>query len=102
MAGPVPDYSGPVSADREKVLRIFLDDGRLTAIPVKATKRRMILEYIVCAFEPGVRFAEREVDAVLRAFYESDWVTLRRLLIDEGLLSRRDGWYWRTGGPVEV
>lgn len=95
-------YSGPVSADREKVLRIFLKDGRLTAIPVKVTKRRMILEHIVCAFEPGVRFDEREVDAVLRDFYEPDWVTLRRLLIDEGLMSRRDGWYWRTGGPVDV
>ena len=87
---------------RVKVLRIFLDDGRLTAIPAKATKRRMILEHIVCAFEPGVRFAEREVDAVLRAFYEPDWVTLRRLLIDEGLMSRQHGWYWRTGGFVDV
>ncbi len=84
------------------MLQIFLDDGRLTAIPAKATKRRMILEHIVCAFEPGVRFAEREVDAVLRAFYEPDWVTLRRLLIDEGLMSREDGWYWRTGGFVDV
>ena len=91
-----------MSSDREKVLRIFLDDGRLTAIPAKATKRRMILEHIVCAFEPGVRFAEREVDAVLRAFYEPDWVTLRRLLIDEGLMSRQPGWYWRTGGFVDV
>ena len=91
-----------MGTDREKVLQIFLHDGRLTAIPAKATKRRMILEHIACAFEPGVRFAEREVDAVLRAFYEPDWVTLRRLLIDEGLMSRRDGWYWRTGGPVNV
>jgi hypothetical protein len=62
----------------------------------------MILEHIVRAFEPGVRFAEREVDAVLRALYEPDWVTLRRLLIDEGLMSRQDGWYWRTGGFVDV
>lgn len=40
--------------------------------------------------------------AVLRAYYESDWVSLRRYLIDEGLMEREDGWYWRTGGYVEV
>jgi hypothetical protein len=91
-----------VADDREKVLRVFLRDGRLTAIPARAGKRRLLLEHIVCAFEPGVRYPEREVDAVLRAFYERDWVTLRRLLVDEGLMSRDRGWYWRSGGPVDV
>jgi hypothetical protein len=45
---------------------------------------------------------EREVDAVLRAFYEPDWVSLRRHLIDTGLMARADGVYWRTGGYVDV
>jgi len=62
----------------------------------------MMLEYIVAAFEPGVRMPEREVDAVLRAFYEEDWVSLRRYLIDAGLMSREKGVYWRTGGYVDV
>ncbi len=61
-----------------------------------------MLEYIVAAFEPGVRMTEREVDAVLRAFYEVDWVSLRRYLIDEGLMAREKGVYWRTGGYVDV
>ncbi|MFS8479868.1 MAG: DUF2087 domain-containing protein [Micromonosporaceae bacterium] len=91
-----------MSVDPERVLRVFLKDGRLVAIPAKASKRRVLLEHIVCAFEPGVRMPEREVDAVLRAFYEPDWVSLRRYLVDEGLLSREDGWYWRTGGYVDV
>ncbi len=38
---------------------------------------------------------------MLRAFYEYDWVSLRRYLIDTGLMSRENGWYWRTGGPVD-
>jgi hypothetical protein len=91
-----------VDADQEKVLRTFLRDGRLVSIPAKAGKRRVLLEHIARAFEPGVRLPEREVDAVLRAFYEPDWVSLRRYLIDEGLMSREDGLYWRTGGPVDV
>jgi hypothetical protein len=91
-----------MSAVREKVLRAFLKDDRLVAIPAKAGKRWILLEHIVGAFEPGVRFPEREVDAVLRAFYEFDWVSLRRYLIDEGLMARENGWYWRTGGYVEM
>lgn len=87
----------------EKVLNTFLDkDGRLVAIPARAGKRRVILEHIVRVFEPGVRYAEREVDAVLRAFYAEDWVSLRRYLIDAGLMQRADGLYWRTGGPVDI
>jgi hypothetical protein len=39
---------------------------------------------------------------VLRAFYEPDWVSLRRDLIDAGLMARADGVYWRTGGYVDV
>jgi hypothetical protein len=91
-----------VTVDRDKVLRAFLRDGRLVAIPSRAGKRRLLLEHIVCAFEPGVRFSEREVDAVLRAFYETDWVSLRRYLIEEGLMAREAGWYWRTGGYLDV
>lgn len=92
-----------MGADAEKVLRTFLDGhGRISAIPAKAGKRRVLLEHIVAAFEPGVKMTEREVDAVLRAFYEPDWVSLRRYLIDTGLMARADGVYWRTGGYVEV
>ena len=91
-----------MTADRDKVLRAFLRDGRLVAIPSRAGKRRVLLEHVVCAFEPGVRFSEREVDAVLRAFHETDWVSLRRHLIDEGLMAWADGWYWRTGGYLDV
>ncbi|GAA1375652.1 MULTISPECIES: DUF2087 domain-containing protein [Catellatospora] len=92
-----------MGADPEKVLRTFLDEhGRLTSMPAKAGKRRVLLEHIVAAFEPGVKMTEREVDAVLRAFYETDWVSLRRYLIDTGLMARADGLYWRTGGYVEV
>lgn len=91
-----------MNLDEEKVLRAFLKDGRLVKIPAKASKRRVLLEHIVRSFEPGVRMTEREVDAVLRAFYETDWVSLRRYLIDETLMEREDGWYWRIGGYVDV
>ncbi len=32
----------------------------------------------------------------------TDHVALRRNLVDEGLLSRADGVYWRSGGWVDI
>ena len=85
-----------------KVIDTFIKDGRLVAIPARAGKRRVILEYIVCAFEPGIRYTEKEVNAVLRAFYEEDYVSLRRYLIDAWLMERANGLYWRTGGQPDA
>jgi hypothetical protein len=89
--------------DRAKaaVLRVFVRDGRLTQIPAARGKRRIVLEHIAASFEPGVRYPERDVDAVLRAWHP-DHASLRRYLIDEALMSREKGVYWRSGGPVEV
>ncbi|MEV6524856.1 DUF2087 domain-containing protein [Longispora sp. NPDC051575] len=86
---------------RDAVLRAFIRDGRLVRMPVARAKLRMVLEHIVAGFEPGVRYPEREVNAILRAWSE-DYVTLRRTLIDNVLLTRDAGVYWRSGGPVEV
>jgi hypothetical protein len=102
-AAKAPDPAGDLDPDREKaaVLRVFVRDGRLVQIPAAQGKRRIVLEHIAAGFEPGVRYPEREVDAVLRAWHP-DHASLRRYLIDEGLMSREKGIYWRSGGPVEV
>jgi hypothetical protein len=84
-----------------RVLRTYLADGRLRTMPRPGTKRRIVLDYLATLFEPGVRYPESEVNAVLRAYYD-DVAALRRYLIDEGLLSRAAGVYWRTGGWVDV
>lgn len=99
----LPDEQPPEPLDpdpgRAAVLRAFINDGRLVSVPSARGKRRVVLEHIVATFEPGVRYPEREVDAVLRAWYP-DHATLRRYLVDEQLLAREAGVYWRIGGPV--
>jgi hypothetical protein len=93
MAGKNPD------------LRAFLSDGRLLRLPARWARRRAVLEQVVQSFEPGRRFSEKEVDVVLRAWCAdgaTDHVTLRRYLVDEGLLSREHGTYWRSGGWLDV
>ncbi len=87
-------------ADRERVLRAFLDDdGRLVSMPAKHRKRLVVLDHVARVFEPGVRYPETEVNALVRAFH-ADVAMLRRYLVDEGFLERDHGVYWRSGGTV--
>jgi hypothetical protein len=100
---PSAEPDEPLHPDQERaaVLRAFLRDGRLVQMPAVRGKRRVILEHIASSFEPGVRYPERAVDAVLRAWYD-DYVTVRRYLVDEDLLAREHNIYWRTGGYVDI
>jgi hypothetical protein len=102
-AAPPAEPDEPLDPDEERaaVLRVFVRDGRLLQVPVARSKRRVVLEHIAAVFEPGVRYPERTVDAILRAWYD-DYVTIRRYLIDECLLTREHNVYWRTGGYVDL
>ena len=92
---------GAVDEEEESVLRSYFRAGRLREIPARASKRRVVLTRLALEFEAGIRYSEREVNEVLKRFHP-DYASLRRFLIDEGLMSRDGGRYWRTGGPVEV
>lgn len=81
-------------AYREKVLRTFLKRGRLTQIPAQYKKFQAVLEKIVQEFEPERRYSEREVNHILLEFHD-DVATLRRGMIDTGLMEREKGIYWR-------
>lgn len=94
--GPEPQ----LHKNRQKTLGTFLNpDGTIRQIPnsrTQAGKFRMILEYVLGAFEPAAFYNEKEVNAILRGFNE-DVSGLRRDLVDAGLLARErdDSKYWR-------
>jgi hypothetical protein len=92
---------GAVDEEEEAVLRAYFRGGRLREIPARQAKRRIVLNRLALEFDVGVRYPEREVNRSLKRFHE-DYATLRRCLVDEGFLSREKGFYWRSGGPVEV
>lgn len=98
---PRTEAFGDVSAGDATVLRAFFRDGRLQSVPVQAHKRAVVLDHISRVFEVGVRYPEKQVDALLRAFYP-DYAALRRYLVDGQFLSRDAGVYWRSGGSVEL
>jgi hypothetical protein len=103
--GPARAERAPSGRDpdrqRDAVLRTFIVDGRVPQLPAAWAKRRIVLEHIVSVFEPGVKYPEKDVNAILRA-WNDDHAALRRYLVDEGLLERAVGLYWRSGGYVDV
>jgi biotin operon repressor len=98
---PQPGVAAQVEEDayRQKVLKTFFKYGRLKAIPAQLKKFMIVLETIVQEFEPERTYTEREVNQVLVEFND-DVATLRRGLVDAGLLARENSIYRRTA-PVE-
>lgn len=88
-------------AQRDVVRERYFDaDGRLHTMPRKQSRKLAVLDVIATRFVPGVHYLEVEVNRELIGIYH-DYVTLRRALIDFGLMDRADGRYWRSGGTVE-
>lgn len=94
------DNAAGLLADPPDQLRAFIRDGRILALPAKRTRRRLLLDQVAQAFEPGRRYPEAAVDEILRQVFD-DHCTLRRYLVDEQFMSRTaHGVYWRAGGTV--
>ena len=80
----------------EKVVRTFLQDGRLVSIPAKPRKRELLLPVILDRCFPDDRdYEEKEVNMRL-ALLHPDVAALRRYLVDGRLMSREGGIYRRT------
>ena len=96
---PAPDPTGDVPEDEARVLRSYFRAGRLTQIPTQRAKKLIVLDRLAQEFDVGLRYSERQVNAILRRFH-ADVASLRRFLVDEGFLDRESGVYWRAGGSV--
>jgi hypothetical protein len=80
-----------------KVLRSYFDGETLTRIPSQRKKRDVVLRWLVERFEPGVRYPEVQVNAILKR-HHPDSATLRREFIMTRMMERKQGVYWRTEG----
>jgi hypothetical protein len=97
---PAPVDSG-LGADADRILRIFVRDGRLVQIPAVHSKRLVVLDWLARLFEPGRAYPESEVNEKLSAVHP-DYAALPRYLVDDEFLHRRDSFYWRAGGTFDV
>lgn len=95
----LPALSAEVDMDAfdRKVIKAFITpEGRLKDFPAQQKKFEAILRYVVQAFEPGVRYSEKQVNEILQR-YHKDTARLRRSLVDAGFMAREGGGgeYWR-------
>jgi RimJ/RimL family protein N-acetyltransferase len=81
-------------------LRKFLNEkGQVTLSPTSPKEVALVVDYLAGKFSSDKRYSELEVNAILKQWHTfSDWVTLRRELVDRGFLDRElnGSVYWRT------
>jgi hypothetical protein len=78
----------------QKVLATFFDGDRLKQIPTQFKKRLVVLRRLRDAFERERVYSEPQVNELLSRFHD-DFATLRRELVETGLLVRHKGEYAR-------
>ncbi len=86
-------------SDDQKVLATFLDGERIKQIPRRPAKRAVVMRWLSGQFEPGREYAEREVNEIIKRHHE-DSATLRREMVDTGLMSREAGIYQLVDPPA--
>jgi len=83
-------------AYEEKVLRAFVRGGRLVRIPARERKKRVILRWLVeTVFPDAAPVEERDVNMRLALVYP-DVSSLRRYLVDAGMVTRERMVYRRA------
>ncbi len=82
---------------RQKVLAAFFHNSRLNKLPAQYKKRRIILAEFADCFESGQEYPETQVNEIIGLRAE-DYCTIRRLLVDEGFMTREAGVYRLVSG----
>jgi hypothetical protein len=85
-----------------KVLRGYLEDGRLATIPAQHAKREVVLRWLLDrVFTEDRDYPEKEVNQLI-ALVHPDVASLRRYLVDAGLVTRQAGRYRRSVPAVRA
>ncbi len=86
---------------REKVLGSFMKDGRFTRLPAQRKRRVYLLEHILREFDPSRTYTEKQVDEIIHKYHE-DHCFVRREMICEKMMMRKDGIYRRNSSYINI
>lgn len=90
-------YAITQSEKNEVLNRYFNKDGQLIVknFPAKEKKKIIILQHLAKEFDQNKIYSEKEVNAVIKNYYD-DISTIRRYLIQYGFLDRKTNGegYW--------
>jgi len=76
-----------------KVLDAFFDGPCLRRMPAQRKKAAICLRRFAADMEPGRRYPELELNSLIRSRY-ADYCTVRRRMIEEGMVARHRQVYW--------
>ena len=77
---------------KEKILKTFMKDGKITQIPAQKQKRWIVFEQLLNEFEFGKEYTEKDVNEIIQK-YNVDYCSIRRSFIEENVMSRNDNIY---------
>ncbi|MCF7859361.1 MAG: DUF2087 domain-containing protein [Candidatus Cloacimonetes bacterium] len=77
---------------KKKVLKSFMEDGRIRQIPAQKQKRWIVFEQILNEFEYGKKYTESQVNEIIEK-YNADYCMIRRSFIEERVMTRQDNIY---------
>src|SRR5687767_7702963 len=81
------------TVEEGRTLRAFFDSDRLLSIPAQHAKRLIVLRQLAeTVFERKRKYPEKEVNQLLAVRYP-DAASLRRYLVDEGFMTRKNSVY---------
>jgi hypothetical protein len=88
-----------LAEEDQRVLRNYIRGERLAdVLPDGPQRMQAIARWLVTRFEIGKRYPERELNEIIKR-HHPDFATLRRELVDFGLMAREREIYWRL--PAE-
>ncbi|MBZ0199346.1 MAG: DUF2087 domain-containing protein, partial [Ignavibacteriaceae bacterium] len=79
---------------KAKVLKTFFKKNTLVKLPAQHKKKLIVLDVFINMFEMGREYLEYEVDTIINKAYD-DHCTIRRLLIEEKMMTRNKQVYIR-------
>ncbi|PKL89611.1 MAG: ArsR family transcriptional regulator [Ignavibacteriae bacterium HGW-Ignavibacteriae-2] len=78
---------------KNKVIKTFIQNNKLTKLPVQRKKKMIIIEEFVKKFENGRKYGEDEVNDIITSLYD-DYCVIRRIMVEENIMKRENQIYW--------
>lgn len=78
----------------KETLDHYVDGEEILLLPSGYKKRLVVLKWIADHFEPERKYPEIQVNEIIEN-HHPDYCTVRREMVDEGMMDRSGGVYWR-------
>ena len=65
MSSSDTETNAEADIEARRILDRYVVDGRIVQMPRQGAKRRVVLDWLVQEFEPGVRYSEKQVNLIV-------------------------------------